>query len=166
MNNNDKEKEWLMHLVGRHSTEGSEVERETMTLLSKPKVETQHTLPKAKTMRGNGLADVAGMEGLKQVVRENFVNVVRHKGKVVLRTGRIDEMIYIDMPGMAARHSLFELELAKLPIDSDIDIKRLATPTEGETADPYVLMMYPRFYKVEEGKDMLAPCLCAKLPGD
>ena len=51
--------------------------------------------------------------------------------KAVLRTGRIDEMVYIDMPDKEARKSLFSLSLSKLPTDKNIDIERLADLTEG-----------------------------------
>ena len=51
--------------------------------------------------------------------------------KAVLRTGRIDELIYVDMPDMDARESLFRLTLAKLPVSDDIDYKKLASMTEG-----------------------------------
>lgn len=51
--------------------------------------------------------------------------------KAVLRTGRIDEMIYVDMPDMDARECLFRLTLAKLPVADDIDYKKLASITEG-----------------------------------
>lgn len=51
--------------------------------------------------------------------------------KAVLRTGRIDEMVYIDMPDQEARKSLFSLALSKLPSDDHIDLDRLAELTEG-----------------------------------
>lgn len=51
--------------------------------------------------------------------------------KAVLRTGRIDEMIYIDMPDSEARKSLFKIYLAKLPAAEDIDYDRLASLTTG-----------------------------------
>ncbi|MCM1510978.1 MAG: ATP-binding protein [Clostridium sp.] len=51
--------------------------------------------------------------------------------KAVLRTGRIDEMVYIDMPDMEARKSLFALSLSKLPAAENIDTARLAVITEG-----------------------------------
>ena len=51
--------------------------------------------------------------------------------KAVLRTGRIDEMIYIDMPDKEARMSLFSLALSRLPSEKDIDVSRLADLTEG-----------------------------------
>ena len=51
--------------------------------------------------------------------------------KAVLRTGRIDEMIYVDMPDSKARESLFRLTLSKLPTADDIDYGRLADLTNG-----------------------------------
>jgi len=51
--------------------------------------------------------------------------------KAVLRTGRIDEMIYIDMPDKEARKSLFQLSLSRLPADKSVDTERLAAITEG-----------------------------------
>ena len=51
--------------------------------------------------------------------------------KAVLRTGRIDEIIYIDMPDKQARKSLFSLALSKLPSYEDINTDHLAELTEG-----------------------------------
>lgn len=51
--------------------------------------------------------------------------------KAVLRTGRIDEMVYVDMPDKEARKGLFELALSKLPAEDDIDTENLARLTEG-----------------------------------
>ena len=51
--------------------------------------------------------------------------------KAVLRTGRIDEMIYVDMPDSKARESLFRLELSKLPVAEDVDFVKLADLTKG-----------------------------------
>ncbi len=51
--------------------------------------------------------------------------------KAVLRTGRIDELVYIDMPDKEARKSLFSLALSHLPSDEGIDVNRLAKLTEG-----------------------------------
>lgn len=51
--------------------------------------------------------------------------------KAALRTGRIDELIYIDMPDKASRESLFRLSLSNLPASNDIDYDKLADMTEG-----------------------------------
>ena len=58
-------------------------------------------------------------------------NHPEHIDKSVLRTGRFDELIYVDMPDCEARESLFRLKLAKLPAADDIDYKKLASMTEG-----------------------------------
>lgn len=49
----------------------------------------------------------------------------------VLRSGRIDEMVYIDMPDEESRKSLFSLALSKLPVEDSIDTNTLATMTKG-----------------------------------
>lgn len=51
--------------------------------------------------------------------------------KAVLRTGRIDEMIYVDMPDREARENLFRLSLSHRPVAEDLDYGRLAALTEG-----------------------------------
>ena len=51
--------------------------------------------------------------------------------KAVLRSGRLSEIIYIDMPDAKARESLFRLELSKLPVVTDINYVRLAELTQG-----------------------------------
>ncbi|MBR4562849.1 MAG: ATP-binding protein [Paludibacteraceae bacterium] len=51
--------------------------------------------------------------------------------KAVLRTGRIDELIYVEMPDSKARESLFRLSLSKLPAADDIDYAILAELTHG-----------------------------------
>lgn len=53
--------------------------------------------------------------------------------RAVLRTGRIDELIYFDMPDKASRESLFRLSLSKLPAAEDIDYGTLADMTSGYT---------------------------------
>ena len=53
--------------------------------------------------------------------------------RAVLRTGRIDEVIYIDMPDLKARESLFRLKLSRLPVADDIDYAALAALSQGYT---------------------------------
>ena len=51
----------------------------------------------------------------------------------VLRTGRIDKMIYIPMPDKTARKEMFSLHLSGRPCE-DIDVERLAELTDGYIA--------------------------------
>lgn len=49
----------------------------------------------------------------------------------ILRTGRIDELIYVDMPDKEARESLFRLKLSKLPTVNNLNLSQLADMTKG-----------------------------------
>ena len=49
----------------------------------------------------------------------------------VLRPGRIDQMVYVDLPDANARESLFRLELSKLVRSDNIDYGALANMTQG-----------------------------------
>lgn len=51
--------------------------------------------------------------------------------KAVLRTGRIDELIYVGMPDEASRESLFKMSLSKLPCSKEINFAQLADMTKG-----------------------------------
>lgn len=66
--------------------------------------------------------------------------------KAALRTGRIDELIYIDMPDKASRESLFRLTLSKLPASDDIDYDKLADMTSGYNCSDisYIVKMASR----------------------
>ncbi|MEI7424313.1 MAG: AAA family ATPase [Prolixibacteraceae bacterium] len=47
----------------------------------------------------------------------------------ILRTGRMDKVIYLAPPDFEARHAMFKLFLVDRPVDKDIDLKRLAELT-------------------------------------
>lgn len=51
--------------------------------------------------------------------------------KAILRPGRIDEIIYVGLPDLEARKSLFDLSLSKLPSSNLINYLHLANLTDG-----------------------------------
>lgn len=51
--------------------------------------------------------------------------------KAVLRTGRIDEIIYVPMPDEQAREELFRLSLSKFPLAENVDYAELARRTQN-----------------------------------
>lgn len=61
--------------------------------------------------------------------------------RAVLRTGRIDECIYVGMPDSAARESLFRLKLGKRPVDGNLDFTRLAHLTQGYNCSDITYMV-------------------------
>ena len=52
----------------------------------------------------------------------------------VLRTGRIDKMVYVPMPDEEARREMFKLYLDKRPVSDDINVVALAKLTDGYIA--------------------------------
>ena len=52
----------------------------------------------------------------------------------VLRTGRIDKMVYVPLPDFDARRELFSLYLKDRPVEDGIDIDELAKQTDGYIA--------------------------------
>ena len=52
----------------------------------------------------------------------------------VLRTGRIDKMVYVPLPDREARRELFSLYLKGRPVEEGIDVDALADMTDGYIA--------------------------------
>jgi transitional endoplasmic reticulum ATPase len=49
----------------------------------------------------------------------------------IMRPGRLDQLIYIPLPDLESRVSIFKANLRKSPIGEDVDIRQLADVTEG-----------------------------------
>jgi transitional endoplasmic reticulum ATPase len=60
-------------------------------------------------------------------------NSVEHLDPAVIRPGRFDRHIRIDLPDAAARREIFETELDDRPTAADVDLEALVHRTEGMT---------------------------------
>lgn len=67
----------------------------------------------------------------KGVFLVGATNHVENCDKAALRTGRFDEIVYVDLPDEEARMEILQIALSKLPVSTDIDYGRLATLTKG-----------------------------------
>ncbi|MDY6101023.1 MAG: ATP-binding protein [Candidatus Enteromonas sp.] len=80
---------------------------------------------------------LAEMQGVGSNKADSTILVIAATNKpwsidsAFLRPGRFDEKIYIPLPDFEARKKLFELQLAKLPHENDLDFDLLANLTEG-----------------------------------
>ena len=61
--------------------------------------------------------------------------------KAIIRSGRIDQVLYVGLPDEECRRQLFEIELNKRPHDTDIDIVELARITDGYTSSDISYMV-------------------------
>jgi transitional endoplasmic reticulum ATPase len=60
-------------------------------------------------------------------------NSIEHLDPAVVRPGRFDRHIRIDLPDAAARRAIFEEELENRPVARDVDLEDLVRRTEGMT---------------------------------
>lgn len=87
----------------------------------------------------------------------------------VLRTGRIDYILYVPLPDYDARREIFELNLASRP-HGDIDFDRLARKTEGYLASDIAAVVDTAARaafrdKRKIGMDLLEKALKERRPG-
>ena len=51
--------------------------------------------------------------------------------RALMRAGRFDRLVYIDLPELRERREIFEVHLKPLKLDTDIDVDFLAKQTPG-----------------------------------
>lgn len=76
------------------------------------------------------LTELDGLEPLHDVVVLAATNRPELIDPALLRPGRFDRMIRIDMPDLETREKIFDVHLKKKPVASDVDVKKLAKKTE------------------------------------
>jgi AAA family ATPase, CDC48 subfamily len=79
------------------------------------------------------LTEIDGLVELKDVVVLAATNRPDLIDPSLLRPGRFDRMIYIQMPDLAARKKIFEIYMRKMPVAGDVNIDELAARTDGYT---------------------------------
>ncbi len=79
------------------------------------------------------LSELDGLEELHNVTVIAATNRPDIIDPALLRPGRIDRLIYVPPPDRDARYEIFKVHTAKTPLDSDVDIDRLADDTEDFT---------------------------------
>jgi transitional endoplasmic reticulum ATPase len=77
------------------------------------------------------LAELDGIEELKGVLVLGATNRPDMIDPAVLRPGRFDEVVEIPLPDERGRREIFEVHLRGKPLDSGIDIGKLAAMTDG-----------------------------------
>ena len=79
------------------------------------------------------LTEIDGLESLKDVVLVAATNRPDILDPALIRAGRFEKQIEIGLPELEIRKKIFEIHLRGLPLDSDIDIKSLASDMEGKS---------------------------------
>jgi transitional endoplasmic reticulum ATPase len=77
------------------------------------------------------LAEMDGIEELKDVVIIGATNRPDILDPAILRPGRFDRILLVRPPTKDAREKIFAIHTKNMPISKDVEIKTLATDTEG-----------------------------------
>ncbi len=79
------------------------------------------------------LSEIDGLEELHNITVIAATNRPDIIDPALLRPGRIDRLIYVTPPDRDARYEIFKVHTGKTPLDSDVDLDRLAEDTDGFT---------------------------------
>ncbi|MCX8163493.1 MAG: CDC48 family AAA ATPase [Candidatus Micrarchaeota archaeon] len=77
------------------------------------------------------LTELDGLKELKNVVLIAATNRPDILDPALLRAGRFDKMIELPIPDLETRRKIFAVHTRKMPLDSSVDLDRLASITEG-----------------------------------
>ncbi|MHA1882913.1 MAG: CDC48 family AAA ATPase [Candidatus Thorarchaeota archaeon] len=77
------------------------------------------------------LTEMDGLESMKDVIVLAATNRPDLIDRAMLRTGRFDRFVFIDAPNDEGRNEIFKLYTKDMPLDDDVDVKRLVTETEN-----------------------------------
>ncbi|PIR97989.1 MAG: cell division protein FtsH [Candidatus Colwellbacteria bacterium CG10_big_fil_rev_8_21_14_0_10_42_22] len=73
--------------------------------------------------------------------------------QALLRPGRFDRRVYLDLPDIREREAILKIHSQKIPLDKDVDFKKIATRTPGFSgADLANLINEAAILAVQEGK--------------
>jgi transitional endoplasmic reticulum ATPase len=77
------------------------------------------------------LAELDGMQTLQNVLVIGATNRADILDPAVLRPGRFDGVVFVPPPDLEARIEIFQVHTRDMPLDSGVDIEKLAELTEG-----------------------------------
>jgi transitional endoplasmic reticulum ATPase len=98
------------------------------------------------------LTEMDGIQPLKNIVVIGATNRVDILDPALLRPGRFDSIIYIPPPDLESRYQILKVHTRKMPLDNDVNLKEIATLTEGYTgADLEALCKEAGMAAIREG---------------
>ena len=77
------------------------------------------------------LTEIDGVNVLKNVIIVAATNRPDLIDKALMRPGRLDRIVYVQLPDAETRSEIFKIKLSKIPIAEDVNIDKLVENTEG-----------------------------------
>ena len=79
------------------------------------------------------LTEIDGVHTLKNVIIIAATNRPDLIDKALMRPGRLDRIVYVQLPDAETRREIFKIKLSKIPIGKDVDIEILVSKTDGHS---------------------------------
>ncbi len=80
---------------------------------------------------GQLCSEIDGICGLDGVIVIAATNRYSDLDPALIRPGRIDRKIFIELPDFDARKEIFDIYLKRRPVSEDVDLEALAFTTDG-----------------------------------
>lgn len=77
------------------------------------------------------LTEIDGVNVLKNVIIIAATNRPDLIDRALMRPGRLDRIVYVQLPDAETRAEIFKIKLAKIPIADDVNIEQLVAATDG-----------------------------------
>lgn len=77
------------------------------------------------------LTEIDGVNVLKNVIIIAATNRPDLIDRALMRPGRLDRIVYVQLPDAETRSEIFRIKLAKIPVSADVKIDELVELTEG-----------------------------------
>ncbi|OWF55570.1 Spermatogenesis-associated protein 5 [Mizuhopecten yessoensis] len=75
------------------------------------------------------LTEIDGVEGLQDVTVIAATNRPDMIDKALMRPGRLDRILYVPLPDADTRQEIFRINLAKMPVDKEVEVESLVRRT-------------------------------------
>lgn len=103
------------------------------------------------------LTEMDGFSETQGIVVIGATNVPEVLDKALLRPGRFDKHVYVNLPDIRGRHAILSLYLKRIPLAKDVDVEVLAKVTPGFSgADLYKLVNMAKIKASIENKREIA----------
>jgi len=79
------------------------------------------------------LAEMDGLEELNNVIVVGATNRPDMLDSALLRPGRFDRIVYVGVPDINGREQILRIHTRKMPLDKDVNLKKMAEEMEGYT---------------------------------
>lgn len=77
------------------------------------------------------LTEIDGVNVLRNVIIVAATNRPDLIDRALMRPGRLDRIVYVQLPNAETRTEIFKIKLSKIPIADDVEIEKLVAGTDG-----------------------------------